>query len=275
MRHSVAYPVIPPRYPDASALRRCRHLSTLSGRGLSLSGRRARARAGAAARGHAVRSQQDVPDRADVERGALTHVSPCGARSCWPKPARRLSQRAKRHAQQQQAEGLAQTAACFHGAIVGTVSSVCGHGARHDARGITRRTGGRTATERRDDGRLISGSIGSDRWARAKLALGTRRPHLHRGWAHPAQIYTGTGPTRATSAPGLGQPRPHLRRGWAHPHRHLARTAPAAESKPFEAPRGVRGSFLVGFLVLIWGTLSIWVLVVLPWGTCSTPMGYS
>ncbi len=33
---------------------------------------------------------------------------------------------------------------------------------------------------------------------------GPPRPHLHRDWAHPRHICTGTGPTPATSAPGLG-----------------------------------------------------------------------
>ena len=32
------------------------------------------------------------------------------------------------------------------------------------------------------------------------------------GWAHPAHICAGTGPTPPTSAPGLGPPRPHLHR---------------------------------------------------------------
>jgi hypothetical protein len=31
-------------------------------------------------------------------------------------------------------------------------------------------------------------------------------PHLHRDWAHPCHICTGTGLTRATSVPGLGAP---------------------------------------------------------------------
>jgi hypothetical protein len=35
--------------------------------------------------------------------------------------------------------------------------------------------------------------------------------------AHPAHICMGTGPTPATSAPGLGPPRPHLVR-YAHGH---------------------------------------------------------
>ncbi len=66
--------------------------------------------------------------------------------------------------------------------------------------------------------------------------LGSPVPYLHREWAHPAHICagsaldinTGTGLTRATSAPGLGSPPgasapglgspvPHLHRDWAHP----------------------------------------------------------
>jgi hypothetical protein len=34
--------------------------------------------------------------------------------------------------------------------------------------------------------------------------LGPPRPHLHQDWAHPGHICTRTGPTPATSAPGLG-----------------------------------------------------------------------
>jgi hypothetical protein len=100
---------------------------------------------------------------------SLTHVSPCGAPSCWPKPARRLSQRAKRHAQRQQAEGLAQTAACFHGAIVGTVSSVYGRGARRAAR----RTGDYAPNRWAD----INGSSGrrpAYKWKHRKRQMGTR-----------------------------------------------------------------------------------------------------
>jgi hypothetical protein len=37
-------------------------------------------------------------------------------------------------------------------------------------------------------------------------------PHLHRDWAHPCHICTGTGLAPVTSAPGLGSPVPHLRR---------------------------------------------------------------
>ena len=66
---------------------------------------------------------------------------------------------------------------------------------------------------------------------------GSPLPHLHRGWAHPCQVCTGTGlsPPKSTAtglaagchictrtglgppatAPGLGSPRPHLRRDWA------------------------------------------------------------
>ena len=40
-------------------------------------------------------------------------------------------------------------------------------------------------------------------------------PHLYRDWAHPCRICTGTGLTRAASAPGLGSPVPHLHRDWA------------------------------------------------------------
>ena len=37
------------------------------------------------------------------------------------------------------------------------------------------------------------------------------------GTVAPRHICTGTGPTPATSAPGLGPPPPHLHRDWAHP----------------------------------------------------------
>ena len=36
--------------------------------------------------------------------------------------------------------------------------------------------------------------------------LGSPLPHLHRDWAHPSHICTGTGLTPPTSAPGLGTP---------------------------------------------------------------------
>ena len=47
--------------------------------------------------------------------------------------------------------------------------------------------------------------------------LGSPLPQLHRDWAHPCHICTGTLLIRATSAPGLGSPVPHLRRDCAHP----------------------------------------------------------
>ncbi len=47
--------------------------------------------------------------------------------------------------------------------------------------------------------------------------LGSFLPHLHRIWARPCHICTGTGLTPATSAPALGSPPPHLHRDWAHP----------------------------------------------------------
>ncbi len=39
--------------------------------------------------------------------------------------------------------------------------------------------------------------------------LGSPRPHLHRNWAHPSHICTGTGLALPTSAPGLGSPAIH------------------------------------------------------------------
>ncbi len=45
--------------------------------------------------------------------------------------------------------------------------------------------------------------------------LGSPLPHLHRDWAHPCHICTGTRLAPATSAPGLGSPLPHLHRDWA------------------------------------------------------------
>ena len=41
-------------------------------------------------------------------------------------------------------------------------------------------------------------------------------PHLDQDWAHRCQSCTRTGPTAATSAPGLGSSRPHLHQDWAH-----------------------------------------------------------
>ena len=37
-------------------------------------------------------------------------------------------------------------------------------------------------------------------------------PHLHRDWAHPYHVRTGTGRTLTTSAPGLGSPLPYRAR---------------------------------------------------------------
>ena len=43
------------------------------------------------------------------------------------------------------------------------------------------------------------------------ITVGSPRPHLHRDWAHPAHICTGTGLTPATSAPGhCDKARPRL-----------------------------------------------------------------
>jgi hypothetical protein len=52
--------------------------------------------------------------------------------------------------------------------------------------------------------------------------LGSPLPHLHRDWARPSHICTGTGPTPGTSAPGLSSPRPHLRRDRPLPRRSCA-----------------------------------------------------
>jgi hypothetical protein len=42
--------------------------------------------------------------------------------------------------------------------------------------------------------------------------LGSPLPHLHRDWARPSHICTGTALTPATSAPGLRSPLPHVHR---------------------------------------------------------------
>jgi hypothetical protein len=53
-------------------------------------------------------------------------------------------------------------------------------------------------------------------------------PHLHRDWARPCHICTGTGLAPATSAPGLGSPLPHLHRDWAgKPHASALASYPA------------------------------------------------
>ena len=46
--------------------------------------------------------------------------------------------------------------------------------------------------------------------------LGRPLPHLHRDWARPGHICTGTGPT-LPSAPALGSPAPHLYEDWGSP----------------------------------------------------------
>ena len=48
--------------------------------------------------------------------------------------------------------------------------------------------------------------------ATSASGLGSPLPHLHRDWAHPCHICTGTGLAPATSAPGLGSPLPHPHR---------------------------------------------------------------
>jgi hypothetical protein len=58
----------------------------------------------------------------------------------------------------------------------------------------------------------------SPRFAAATSApgLGSPQPLMHRDWAHPCHICTGTGLTSATCAPGLASPLPHLQQDWAH-----------------------------------------------------------
>jgi hypothetical protein len=58
------------------------------------------------------------------------------------------------------------------------------------------------------------------------ISTGPLQPHLRRDWAHCSHICAGTGPTGATSAPGLSSPVPHLRRDWAHPCHICAGTGP-------------------------------------------------
>ncbi len=64
-------------------------------------------------------------------------------------------------------------------------------------------------------------------------ARGEPRPHLHRDWAHPAHICTGTGRSPFTSAPAPGPPLPDLRRDWAHPAHICTGTGP---TPPASAP---------------------------------------
>ena len=53
--------------------------------------------------------------------------------------------------------------------------------------------------------------------ATSAQGLGPPRPHLHRDWAHPCHIYTGTGPAPATSAPGLRPTPGHICNGTGWP----------------------------------------------------------
>jgi len=79
--------------------------------------------------------------------------------------------------------------------------------------------------------------------------LGSPLPHLHRDWARPCHICTGTGlapchictgtaPGRgsphATSAPGRGSPLPHLQWDGAHPYHSAARPS-ACSARPFSS----------------------------------------
>jgi hypothetical protein len=54
--------------------------------------------------------------------------------------------------------------------------------------------------------------------------LGSPLPPLRWDWAHPCHLCAGTGLAPATSALGLGSPLPPLRRDWAHPCHLCART---------------------------------------------------
>jgi hypothetical protein len=54
-------------------------------------------------------------------------------------------------------------------------------------------------------------------------APGLGLPHLHRDWAHPVHICTGTALTATTSASGVGSPLSHLCCQWTHPCLHLHR----------------------------------------------------
>ena len=68
--------------------------------------------------------------------------------------------------------------------------------------------------------------------------LGARRPDARRGAAAArgevhqpvAALPAAGGPTPATSAPGLGSPPPHLHRDWAHPRHICTGTAPKRTS---------------------------------------------
>ena len=75
-----------------------------------------------------------------------------------------------------------------------------------------------------------SGSDAALATATSAPGLGSPLPHLHRNWAHPCHICTGTRLAAATSALGLGSPLPHLHRDWgsAHPHLHQDRTVSRA-----------------------------------------------
>ena len=82
-------------------------------------------------------------------------------------------------------------------------------------------------------------------------------PHPHRNWAHPCHIRTGTGPTPATSAPGLGSPltsapglgpypRPHLHRDSHHampPIRYVAIYVGSAATSDNNPPAAALNKF--------------------------------
>jgi hypothetical protein len=105
-----------------------------------------------------------------------------------------------------------------------------------------RRPAGRHARRKLIEG-VYSRGLGSDRLAPATSApgLGPPLPHLHRDWARPGHIYTGTRPAPATSALGLGltpstsaSPGPGLgppcHRDWARPGHIRTGTGLAARS---------------------------------------------
>ena len=73
---------------------------------------------------------------------------------------------------------------------------------------------------------------------RRTSAVRSALPHLHRDWARPCHICTGTGLAPATSAPGLGSPLPHLHRDWAHRCHICTRTglAPATSAPGLGRP---------------------------------------
>ncbi len=91
--------------------------------------------------------------------------------------------------------------------------------------------------------------------AKVTPSLGATVPRLHRDWAHPSHVCTGTRLTPPTSAPGLGSPLPRLHRDWAHPSHICTGTGltPLTSASGLGTPQVEHGAALVEHAILLAG----------------------